>query len=1015
MEHYIAQVLNDFTVHQEDGEDVTGFSGKIGAPDTTTVHVLDSMGVEVQLYSEDNQPGIWVDADQKWFYPPNTTGITQPLNVSDTGYFRFYAEDGKYNVVINKGLSSQVTWTDQLLFDGLFLIDRLSKLEESVRNNAASGFFEFEQTPIWIVSGGTLLPTKLTNNILVYFKYEGVILSRKSFRITLDQTSKTLSMEVIVRDINDTTPDGQLPTTDDNKDVFPDLITLTTLGGGSKALQVTADLADKITIREQFLLLDTAIDIDSIIADIKVTTDAIAGDLSDVSQDVSDMSTDVDNLSLTLMRRIMDSENEFDYTIQNVVKIDKLNELQGSSITDITATVTSDRDTAALKFTELDSQFEDSQANLRLTYITKADSESALSTATTQLTSTVEDNLAFLKNNYTTTTDVDSAAALSEQRLTTKIDNNQAAIVNYYYTKTDADAAIAASALILDSKMNGNQATLVNNYYTKVNIDNALSAQRSELKSNIDGNMSHLTTYYYTKTDADSANSAIKQELQSEIETNQANLTTYYYTKTQTNSAISSSISQLRSVVDANDAYIAYYYYTKSDTDSAIASSAQTLTSATNNLAATLSNQYYTKTSTDSAIASSAQTLQSSINSVDAYYYQNYYSKASTDSAIASAVQSVQSNLDSVSSNVTQNYYTKVDADTKTASAVATLSSKVTSNTGNISSALVTLSSHTTTIGEVYSRAFLGVDSGGAVTGISIDGNTRILNLKGAAFQFSNTQNVPKLYFDGSTGKLTVKGHIEAESGSFAGTLNSATGTFKGRVLVLQSSGEAINASTGGTATCISGINLGTGTGIRGSSSGGIGVRGSGLGSLNSGSYGVSGYCNYVLGNAFYAEQGTYGPFTGSHDGLFTKSYKKVEQGDIVVIHKFYERSSISDSIWVMRTSSKKHQKAVAGVFIGRGPVPLELPIAALSDQEKTGLTHDLIKFNAVGEGSVNVCGENGDIEIGDLITTSSMNGKGMKQDDDIYRSYTLGKANEGITFDSPEQVKQVSIFYSCA
>lgn len=68
----------------------------------------------------------------------------------------------------------------------------------------------------------------------------------------------------------------------------------------------------------------------------------------------------------------------------------------------------------------------------------------------------------------------------------------------------------------------------------------------------------------------------------------------------------------------------------------------------------------------------------------------------------------------------------------------------------------------------------------------------------------------------------------------------------------------------------------------------------------------------------------------------------------------------------------------------------------------------------SLGEGQVNVCGENGDLEPGDLITTSSTPGKGAKQDDDVIRSYTVAKCREHVKFSQPNEVKQVACIYLC-
>ena len=43
----------------------------------------------------------------------------------------------------------------------------------------------------------------------------------------------------------------------------------------------------------------------------------------------------------------------------------------------------------------------------------------------------------------------------------------------------------------------------------------------------------------------------------------------------------------------------------------------------------------------------------------------------------------------------------------------------------------------------------------------------------------------------------------------------------------------------------------------------------------------------------------------------------------------------------------------------------------------------------------------NGNIEVGDYITTSAISGYGQKQDDDVLHSYTLGKAIETVDWDT--------------
>jgi hypothetical protein len=115
--------------------------------------------------------------------------------------------------------------------------------------------------------------------------------------------------------------------------------------------------------------------------------------------------------------------------------------------------------------------------------------------------------------------------------------------------------------------------------------------------------------------------------------------------------------------------------------------------------------------------------------------------------------------------------------------------------------------------------------------------------------------------------------------------------------------------------------------------------------------------------------------------------------------------------------SSQPRQKTVIGVYV-RSIDTEHIPVAlgGLPDNEVEEIaTHFYpVSVNALGEGQVNVCGENGDIEAGDLIVTSSMPGKGMRQDDDLIRSYTVAKSRESVTFSSPDEVKMIACIYMC-
>lgn len=182
--------------------------------------------------------------------------------------------------------------------------------------------------------------------------------------------------------------------------------------------------------------------------------------------------------------------------------------------------------------------------------------------------------------------------------------------------------------------------------------------------------------------------------------------------------------------------------------------------------------------------------------------------------------------------------------------------------------------------------------------------------------------------------------------------------------------------------------------------------------------------------NGTYAVQssgGTQAPFTGSHDGLLPTSQSPVP-GDILVDTEVVAKPNIFDTITKVALSSSASQASVIGVYgkdaaEGHTPVALSEIITDSNNVKQSSIkseylslytNHKNVVINSLGEGQINVCGENGNIEVGDLIVTSNTAGKGMKQSDDIVRGCTVAKARESVTFSSPDEVKQIACIYLC-
>ena len=177
----------------------------------------------------------------------------------------------------------------------------------------------------------------------------------------------------------------------------------------------------------------------------------------------------------------------------------------------------------------------------------------------------------------------------------------------------------------------------------------------------------------------------------------------------------------------------------------------------------------------------------------------------------------------------------------------------------------------------------------------------------------------------------------------------------------------------------------------------------------------------------FYADgSGTnYGPFTGTHDSLVPIG-ATFTVGDIVVDVEIVETNGISSTISQVAASSQANQPAVLG-FVCREPMALTNIQPAVYIQEFDPTTgqpimkpsyatacqiYNFMPVNSVGEGQINVCGEGGNINAGDLIVTSSMVGKGMKQSDNIVRNITVAKARESVIFNGATDVKTIACIY---
>jgi len=180
---------------------------------------------------------------------------------------------------------------------------------------------------------------------------------------------------------------------------------------------------------------------------------------------------------------------------------------------------------------------------------------------------------------------------------------------------------------------------------------------------------------------------------------------------------------------------------------------------------------------------------------------------------------------------------------------------------------------------------------------------------------------------------------------------------------------------------------------------------------------------NAVFGGSITSGGGTVTTFTGVHvvtseEDIYREEYK----GYIVSstskyrgINSPYHKDNIKyninikDSLPIVELSKESNDKRVFGVISeiedkfrgeGKGYDSRESSEYGLTVLTNRGNYDRRLKVNGCGEGGIWVSDYNGVLENGDYITSSVIPGIGMRQSDDILRSYTVAKITTSCDFE---------------
>ncbi|MBD1582509.1 phage tail protein [Pseudoalteromonas sp. S16_S37] len=623
------------------------------------------------------------------------------------------------------------------------------------------------------------------------------------------------------------------------------------------------------------------------------------------------------------------------------------------------------------------------------------------------------------------------------------------------------------STLFLEQKTDTTNAVISEAVAAQATENEAMATKISTVKSEVDENKAQITDVSQTLVNTEKALSTKISTVKSEVEDNKAQIVEVSQTLATTEEAISTKITQLTSTVDENHAEIKTYYITKADSESAVSQAKTELKAQVDDNLAYLNQTFYTAVRTEDAISAKASELRAEYNDNHAIITDNYYTKSAANEAITAKVSTLESKVNKNFAGLNEVYFTKSDNDSALANFVRNVSVSTPSGTASV---VNQMTAHANKLGQLDARVSIGVDVNNHVTGLTITpGRMRI---KAGVFELLDNSNNSAVYFDSSAGKYKFNGHINATSGSFTGHVNATSGsftgnvyansgTFKGRVEADSGSFKGHVSATSGsfsgsiyaTSGTINNATLRSCTwdaGISGkisAQSGQLILEKSGaingywnvngrlfsrkLHIWNNGALDSTGIYSQDHATAFYASakrfglyvesgdwamyagSGRIGPHTSAHETLLPKELSP-QEGDIICDDELMHIADISNAICTAKISNKPMDVTVRGVFALRRKLTDFQPagLIGFEEWEQLAYLYDIADINAGGEGAMNVCGEGGNLQTGDLICSSSMPGKGMRQPTQSEERYTIAQVRHNVTFDSPDQVKQVAVIY---
>ncbi|MCF6435213.1 phage tail protein [Pseudoalteromonas sp. MMG022] len=658
--------------------------------------------------------------------------------------------------------------------------------------------------------------------------------------------------------------------------------------------------------------------------------------------------------------------------------------------------------------------------------------------------------------------------------LEAKTDTTNAKVAEAAAAQADENLAVATRFSEVEAQLGVNEAYISNVEQALATTDQALATSISRVESQIDDNKAQIIGVEQALSTETQAIATKISEVKAQVGDNAANIVGVEQSLASTEEALSSKITQLTSTVADNQAQVQQYYITKADAQSAVSQAKTELQASVDLNRAYLDQTFYTQAQTDRAISLRENVVRSEFGESLSDFRDITYTKAQVDGAIALNSSNLTAKFDKNIGDLDDVYFSQADDNGALASFVRNVS--VTTEQGSASvfqhmnAQATRLNDQGEEINSLSARAEIGVDANGNVTGMTITPGE--VSFKAGVFNLLDNDNNSAVSFDTSSGKYQFNGHINATSGSFTGHVEATSGSFSGHVVANSGTFKGRVEATSGffsghvvansgtfkgrveaTSGEISSVTLRSctwdagGSSTISASSGMLAIRRDGVintrflaegegflrklfiynnGRSDEWGLNIEYHKNGIYVDprvddpdkapkywALYAKNGEVGPHTSAHETLLPKALTP-EPGDILCDDELMHIASISNAICTAKISSTPMDVTARGIYTRRRNLTDSQPagLQGFEEWEQLAYLYDVACINAGGEGAMNVCGEGGDLQTGDLICSSSMLGKGMRQPTQSEERYTIAQVRHNVTFDSPDQVKQVAVIY---